>query len=86
LTARDGAKPVAVCLLVFMSTFPVAVPFLLVSDTRLALRFSNAIAVAMLFLCGFALGRRIGLSPWTVGGSMVGVGVALVGVAIVLGG
>lgn len=86
LMLHDGLGAVAVCLLVFLSTFPVIVPFMLFSDARLALRVSNAVAVAMLFLCGHALGRRAGIRPWAVGVAMVAVGVVLVSIAIALGG
>jgi VIT1/CCC1 family predicted Fe2+/Mn2+ transporter len=58
----------------------------LIGDAKLALRASNAVAIAMLFLCGFALGRFAGFRPIVTGLSMVAVGSALVGVAIALGG
>ncbi len=86
LMLQDGLGAVAVCVLVFLSTFPVIVPFMLIGDARLALRVSNAIAIAMLFLCGFAFGSRSGMRPWAVGVAMVAVGVALVAIAIALGG
>jgi VIT1/CCC1 family predicted Fe2+/Mn2+ transporter len=86
LTVRDGLGALGVCLLVFLSTLPVVVPFLLVGDTRLALRLSNSVAILMLFLCGYAFGRCAGIRPWAVGIAMVAVGIALVAVAIALGG
>ena len=75
-----------ICLLVFLCTFPVVIPFIFMSDPQLALRVSNAIAVVMLFFCGYAFGRHSGLNPWVMGLSMVAFGVVLVGVAITLGG
>ncbi len=86
LTMRDGLGAVGVCLLVFLSTFPVVIPFMLFNDARLALRISNCVAIVLLFLCGCAFGRCTGLRPWAVGVSMVAVGGALVAVAIALGG
>jgi hypothetical protein len=86
LTRRDALGALAVCLLVFLSTFPVVIPFLVVADVGLALRLSNAVAIAMLFCCGFALGRYAGVAPWAAGLSMVALGGVLVGVAAVLGG
>jgi hypothetical protein len=86
LTRDDWRGALAVCLLSFCSTFPVVVPFLLIGDARLALRAANAVAVAMLFACGYAFGIYSGLRPWATGLAMVGVGVVLVGVAIALGG
>ena len=80
LTKRDGLGAVAICLLSFLSTFPIVIPFILISDARLALRLSNAVAIAMLFVCGYAFGHCAGRL------SMVAIGAALVGVAIALGG
>ena len=86
LTGRDWRGALGVCILVILSTFPVVIPFIVISDARLALRISNALAVISLFLCGFLFGRHAGLQPLTTGLIMVGVGVALVSVAIALGG
>ena len=52
---------------------------------RLALRLSNAVAIGMLFLTGFTFGRQVG-SPWRTGLLMVIIGIALVAVAMALGG
>jgi len=65
LTKKDWVGAVAVCLLVFLSTLPVAIPFMLTNDARLALRISNAVAIAMLFLCGYLFGHHAGLRPKT---------------------
>jgi hypothetical protein len=70
----------------FLSTFPIVIPFILIGDARLALRLSNAVAIAMLFVCGYAFGRCAGFRPWAAGLSMVAIGASLVGVAIALGG
>jgi len=72
--------------LVFASTFPVAMPFLFIHQPGLSLRVSNAVAIAMLFGCGYTFGRYSGFHPWRVGLAMVAVGVALVGLTIALGG
>lgn len=84
--AEDWLGAAGVCVWVFFSTIPVVIPFLLTDDVRLALRLSNIVAIAMLFVCGYAFGRCTGLSPWSTGMVMVFVGVALTGVAIALGG
>jgi VIT family len=86
LTGRDWRGALAICLLSFLSTFPIVIPFLLVGDARLALRLSDAVAIAMLFLCGYAFARCAGFRPWLMGLSMVALGGVLVGVAIALGG
>lgn len=86
LQGDDWLGALAVFLLVFLSTFPVALPFFFMQDGALALRVSNAIAVVMLFLLGFAFGRCAGHHPWIAGISMVIVGVILVGMTMALGG
>ena len=86
LTKRDWTGALGLCLLSFLSTFPVVIPFLFLSDARLALRVSYAVAIMMLFCCGYVFGIYSGLRPWVAGLSMVAVGSALVGVAVALGG
>lgn len=75
-----------VFVLVVVTTFPVVVPFLFGSDAQQALRVSNAIAIGMLFLIGFAYGRLTGHRPWVVGILMVLLGAALVSITMALGG
>lgn len=77
---------IGVFLLVFLSTFPVALPFIFMQDAAPALRLSNAIAIGMLFILGYAFGRLTGRSPWLFGISMVALGSALVGMTMALGG
>jgi VIT1/CCC1 family predicted Fe2+/Mn2+ transporter len=52
----------------------------------LALRVSNIIALAMLFLTGYAFGRVTGRHPWVTGVSLVIFGVILAGLTMALGG
>jgi VIT1/CCC1 family predicted Fe2+/Mn2+ transporter len=75
-----------VFLLVFLSTFPIVIPFLVVEDTGVALRTSNAVALAMLFVAGWAVGNYAGRPGWRTGLAMVLLGVVLVGITIALGG
>lgn len=82
----DLQGAVGVFLLVFLSTFPVVIPFVLLKDISLALRLSNAVAIVMLFLTGFAFGRITGRRPWVVGIFMMLFGALLVGLTIALGG
>jgi VIT1/CCC1 family predicted Fe2+/Mn2+ transporter len=86
LTRHDWLGVLAVCLLSFLATFPIVIPFILIGDARSALRASNAVAIAMLFVCGYAFGDRTGLRPWLAGLTMVVAGGAFVGVAVALGG
>ncbi len=55
-------------------------------DVQLALRMSNLVAIAMMFVCGIWLGRHGGYPPWRTGFSVVLLGVVLVGITIALGG
>jgi VIT1/CCC1 family predicted Fe2+/Mn2+ transporter len=55
-------------------------------NTVLALRVSQTIAVVMLFMTGYAYGRISRYHPWSTGVAMVLLGVALVGIAMALGG
>ncbi len=82
----DALAALAVCALVFASTFPVVVPFFFVQDAKLALRISNGIAIAMLFLLGFAAARQAGGHPARFGFIMVLLGCALVAAIVALGG
>jgi hypothetical protein len=84
--AEDWKGALGVFLLVFLSTFPVALPFVFMPNTQLALRVSNGIAMAMLLGLGYAYGRMTGYHPWAVGIGMVIVGALLVGMSIALGG
>lgn len=86
LSVKDWTGALGVFLLVFLSTFPVALPFILMESRIPAMRVSNAIAVVMLFVAGAAYGRSIGRSPWSIGVVMVLLGVVLVGLTIALGG
>jgi hypothetical protein len=86
LRKDDWLAAAAVFLLVFLSTFPVAIPFIVMDDAVRALRVSNGVAIAMLFLTGFTYGRLIGRHPWLVAVSMVILGAVLSGLAIALGG
>jgi len=86
LRMEDWLGAVGVFLLVFLSTFPVAMPFVVMQNSLIALRVSNAIAVVMLFALGYAYGRCAGHHPWVAGVSMVVLGVILVGMTMALGG
>ena len=86
LTWRDFAAALRVCLLVILSTLPVVIPFLIFTETTLALRVSNLFAVATIFACGLILGRHAGGKPWRYGLAMSAIGLVLVGVIITLGG
>ncbi len=76
----------AVFLWVFLITFPVAIPFIFMDGLGRAMRVSNAIAIVLLFLTGYAFGRVVGYRPGLTGLAMVVLGSALVGMTMALGG
>ena len=86
VTKSDALGALGVFLLVFVSTLPVAIPFMLMADAKAALRVSNAVAITLLFFCGYAFGRHAGIRPWPAGIVMVAVGLVLVAITISLGG
>jgi hypothetical protein len=86
LSKDDWLAAGGIFLIVFLSTFPVVIPFLFASDAKFALRISNGIAILMLFITGYAFGRHAGRNPWRTGVATVMLGSVLVGVTIGLGG
>jgi VIT1/CCC1 family predicted Fe2+/Mn2+ transporter len=86
VTRADLLGAVAVALLIVAATLPIVAPFLVVEDEGLAVRISNSIALAMLFLLGAWWGRSVGASPWRIGAGLTGIGIVLVLVTIALGG
>jgi len=86
LTRSDWRGAAGVFLLVFLSTLPVAVPFIVMEDPMAALRASNAVAILMLFAAGVAYGSVVERTRWLLGIGMVFLGAVLVALTIVLGG
>ena len=86
LSKDEWLGSIGVFLLVFVSTFPVVIPFIVMHNVGPAMRVSNAIAIVMLFLTGYAFGSITGRHPWLVGIAMVVVGSMLVGMTMALGG
>jgi VIT1/CCC1 family predicted Fe2+/Mn2+ transporter len=76
----------AVFLWVFLITFPVTIPFIFLDSLGRAMRLSNAIAIVLLFLTGYAFGRVAVYRPWLTGLAMVVLGSVLVAITIALGG
>ena len=86
LTKNDLFAALGVFLIVVAATFPVVLPFAMIEDVRTAKALSRAIALAMLFFGGLALGRYAGYGSWKVGLMMAGLGTALVAAIMALGG
>jgi hypothetical protein len=86
LHGDDVWGAVASGLLVMLATLPAALPFLLIEEPWRALRVSNLLLVGLLFVVGHRWGRHAHASPWSAGLAFLVCGLALVGVAIALGG
>ena len=86
LTIHDIKKAVALFFLVFISTFPVVLPFIFIHNTMRALRISNGVAIVMMFVCGWTVARYVGFNKWKMSVAMVLIGIILVAVTIALGG
>jgi VIT family len=83
---EDLLGGVACFWLVFVSCLPAALPFLFLSSPHVALRISNLLMVVMLFVIGMKWAEHAYTNRLWAGLIMATVGLALVGVAILLGG
>ena len=86
LNRDDLTAALAIFLIVVASTFPVVLPFMMFEDVGTAKNVSRAVALAMLFFGGIALGRYAGYGSWKVGFLMAGLGSVLVLAINALGG
>jgi VIT1/CCC1 family predicted Fe2+/Mn2+ transporter len=86
LTREDVSGAVASFFLVFFSSIPAALPFLFLDEAWIALRFSNALLIGLLFVVGYRWARHTNLPPKRMGFSLMVGGLVLVLVAIALGG
>jgi VIT1/CCC1 family predicted Fe2+/Mn2+ transporter len=86
LTGDDLFGALGIFIIVVSTTFPVALPFVVMDDPHRALLVSRILTLAMLFVGGLALGRFAGYGSWRAGLAMVGLGIALTVAIIALGG
>lgn len=86
LRKEDLVGALASFALVVMSTFPAVLPFLFIDEPRTALRASNALLLIMLFGVGYQWGAHAFMNRWLVGFVALLAGLALVALAIALGG
>jgi hypothetical protein len=86
LTGRDFVGAFGIFLIVVASTFPVALPFVLIDNAKVALLVSRILTLVMLFGGGLALGHFAGYGSWRTGMAMVGLGIVLTVAIIALGG
>jgi hypothetical protein len=86
LSTHDFIAGIQIFLLVFLCTLPVALPFAIVSDTVLAMRISNGVALALLFIGGFRLAQYARLRTWITAAIYTLIGLVMVALTMALGG
>ena len=86
LMMHDVRNALIVFLLVFLSTFPVVIPFLFKLSVLMAMRISNGIVLSLLFACGLFLGGQTGYRRIVVGLLLALIGAVLTFITISLGG
>jgi VIT1/CCC1 family predicted Fe2+/Mn2+ transporter len=86
VTRDDLIGAFVIFCLVFATTLPAVLPFLFVRDPWLALRISNLLLIGCVFIVGFHWARYINANPWLAGLALTGLGLALVAIAMALGG
>ena len=86
LTKDDLNGMIAIFMIDVAAVIPAAIPFLFFTDPHMALRVSNGGLIVLLFVTGLLWGRRTGSNGYLAGCCAMLLGLALVGVAIALGG
>lgn len=86
VTKDDVLGAIVSGLLVIVVSIPAAIPFVVMDDARLALRISNGILLALLFIIGWYWARYTLGKPWVAGLLFLIGGLLLVVAAIALGG
>ncbi len=86
LVREDFIAALAVFLLVFGATLPAAFPYFVIDDAWIALRASNGLLIAVLFFVGYRWAKYTSFRPFAAALVVVGLSIALVSIAIALGG
>jgi hypothetical protein len=86
LAFHDLLGAFGIFFLVVGSTFPVALPFLVIKDHVTALVVSRVLTLLMLFGAGYALGQYTGAGAMRAGFAMTALGIVLTAAIIALGG
>jgi hypothetical protein len=86
LTRADAYAAAAAFLSVFIATLPAVLPYFFIGNPQIALRTSNALQIAVLFWVGYHWAGYTRVDPWLAGATGTLLGIALVAVAMALGG
>lgn len=86
ITGTDLWAAVQIFLLVFLCTFPVAIPFGIFDELTVAMRVSNGVALTLLFIGGYILAGYAGFKKGVTAILYMVIGVLLVALTMALGG
>jgi hypothetical protein len=86
LRRRDFVSAFVVFVLVSATALPGVIPFLLLEDSYLALRLSNAVLILLLLFVGYWWAHYTDARPWRAALIVLSLGVSMVFVAVALGG
>jgi hypothetical protein len=86
LLRNDVLGAITVFCMALVASLPAVLPLLLIDRPWLALRVSNLLVVGLLFFAGYHWAKYVDANPWLAGFGLTAVGLALVGIAILLGG
>jgi len=86
VSRADFVAAGAVFVLVFAASVPAALPYLVIADPWLALRASNLLLIGMLFAVGYRWAGYTNFKPLRAALTVTVIGVAMVLIAIPLGG
>ncbi|GAB2178665.1 VIT1/CCC1 transporter family protein [Dongia sp. agr-C8] len=86
VTREDLVAAFIIFVLVTFTAIPCAIPFFIIADESLALRVSNGIQVALLFIGGYRWGSYTDIAPWKVGLTVAVLGIGMCMINVALGG
>jgi hypothetical protein len=86
LLRDDLMGAIEIFCLVVATALPAALPLLVIDHPWLALRLSNLLVVGLLFVAGYHWAKYVDANPWLAGLGLLSLGLAMVAVAIPLGG
>jgi hypothetical protein len=86
ITRTDLWAGMQIFMLVFLCTFPVAIPFGILNDLSVAMRASNGVALLLLCIGGYKLAGYAGFRPWLTAIIYALIGLLLVAITMALGG
>jgi len=86
LLRDDVMGAISIFCIALVAALPAVLPLLLIDQPWLALRVSNLLVVGLMFVVGYHWAKYVDANRWLAGLGLLGLGLALVAVAILLGG